>query len=465
MMSQPSDHMRHLRVALVASVVLLLSLCTFVLLSGATLSVQMMPRRLDDVVNFHLRAAGALVSNLDRERYEQDAMMKYIRQGDVVLNIGASVGTSCIAAEMLARGPEVDSESDRAHIRTFCVEPDPNMIPIMKQNFKDTKTSGIQILSAVVADDEHCPEGVPVLGASEHNRIDSKMPERLPRVLRYEDRSFQVEVCHTFDHIASLSAPKKMPSVIFGDCEGCLPSIYMQFRQAFASPDVRVVIYEQDGWFSGVGEAYKQMEDGLTHDGFRVVQVGWICVWQKGPLNLSLQVWVILLLLLIPWAMTVFLDMMVGKVLQNAVDMAPIWRIVVVFAVELYKPIGLGSWALIDGFPLSRSWQMSSWGRAGFHCFWQMAYLYGGLAWPAVRKLTQDTRIVAAVCWTIFSSAVATGYFAAEVQGVMANGEQPQHSIWNASLALVIALNIGAILARGTYLKRIPEVLGKEASA
>ena len=91
-----------------------------------------------------------------------------------------------------------------------------------------------------------------------------------------EDKSFDVityEINHCIDlgYLRTVLPGGKMPTVIFADCEGCLPSVYEQFPSSFTAPEVRLIIYEKDG---GTDGRYDKFEKGLEERGFSLRHTG-----------------------------------------------------------------------------------------------------------------------------------------------------------------------------------------------
>ena len=143
-----------------------------------------------------------------------------------------------------------------------------------KENLARNEVGDVRVVSGLVADASHCPHGVPFYGVDEELHGETGPAIRLPREMSYEGMSYNVESCFSLPYLASRFGT---PSVLFADCEGCLPSIFRQFPSFFSRPELRMIIYEMDGDLY----SYKKLHEALVEAGFKMLEFGFVCVWSR----------------------------------------------------------------------------------------------------------------------------------------------------------------------------------------
>mmetsp|Transcript_69886 Transcript_69886/g.167756 ORF Transcript_69886/g.167756 Transcript_69886/m.167756 type:complete len:472 (+) Transcript_69886:99-1514(+) len=409
-------------------------------LAGGTIAFQMLPHAHEkDEVPLHFQvavdhgsnnSAPTMKWNYQREVWEQQALLRTLRPGESVLNIGGNVGTSCILIQKA-------TESGR----TFCVEPDMSLMPILRQNFADTSVESIEIVPGLITDSSHCPEGVAMHGsqsdAASAVQDAGGSDERLPKVMEYGGRRYEVQACYSLQHIASLNN-NRMTSVIFADCEGCLPLIYQQFRQSFAASEVRAIIYERDGVESQhIEQAYVAMEADLRGLGFVEVSRGFVCTWRKGPPEVLVRLWLLFFLAAIPWA--------VCRAVRDTTSSVAL-RQLCAFALftSLCHFVRVRSdfdWTLVEGLTghLSSSWPQC----LTFVMLWRYAFIYAAIVWPVAGTVGATYQVSATGVCVIFAAVTAAlGHAAAEFSGVVGTGRQYEFIIRDVTLLGAVVLNV-----------------------
>jgi len=182
------------------------------------------------------------------EFQEQEALCKYVYSTDRVLQLGGNIGGTCVAASRLTRPGSV-----------LCVEPNQAVLPTLYQNRKDTK-SDFDILEGVVAE--------------------LPCKTRIGRCLGPNCWGSASSETGTLVGCTPLAEVKKAfgaISVLFADCEGCLPLFLAMYPTLIADPDLRTIIYEFDSNPSG----YSKMEKQLLAAGFELAQNQFVKVWVR----------------------------------------------------------------------------------------------------------------------------------------------------------------------------------------
>ena len=155
-----------------------------------------------------------------------------------------------------------------------------------------------------------------------------------PAIQKYGAATFEVTQCFTLKHIHSLFHGG--PTVLFADCEGCLPGIVAQYPSLLQDPNLRLVVFERDGAASlsdglmqdPANSHYEELEAMLTTAGFNSPQPGaWVSVWKRGS-TLILRAWCVPLWVLTLAGLTLACDLACGAALPARVQ-TPAWRVLV----------------------------------------------------------------------------------------------------------------------------------------
>ena len=153
-----------------------------------------------------------LVKNKDYEFPEQEILFKYIRENDIVLQLGGNIGTSCILVDKLI------SEKQN----NICVEPNKKIINTLIEN-KLINNCNFEIIEGIISN--KCKQKLKLAGDnSEASYVSDEGGEDINNIpLKDLNKNF---------------------SVLFCDCEGCLCSFLDEYP--YILKDLRLIIYEAD---------------------------------------------------------------------------------------------------------------------------------------------------------------------------------------------------------------------------
>lgn len=156
---------------------------------------------------FHLvDVDGSRILNTSFEYDEQKLLCTHVRDGDVVLQLGGNIGTSCVMTDKLGAS-------------TYCVEPQEAVLETLRKNCRDTN---IKIMQGII-DEEYSSAGLVGSGLGAHTTEAGNI---------------------TVHRLSQVIAPSDI-NVLFMDCEGCAPRFLNQ-HPLETMPALRVVIYERD---------------------------------------------------------------------------------------------------------------------------------------------------------------------------------------------------------------------------
>ena len=246
------------------------------------------PRCCQDII-FHkldlVDVDGVATSSLDYQSIlgwpELGALCLHIEQEDRVLMMGANTGTSCLLAEKWLGGPR--------HRRLTCVEPNPALVSTLRRN-QHANDAKFGILPGIVKDgpcertmlsscdgNEGRCDGTRVItaaapGSPEQRQLQSQHADRGSQQPGNNERATFVN-CTSLHH-AEGSLKGGSATVVFADCEGCLPALLTKPHLERMS-QLRLIVYEKDQADEEEGLAsYTRMEDRLMQTGFRRVHWG-----------------------------------------------------------------------------------------------------------------------------------------------------------------------------------------------
>lgn len=174
------------------------------------------------------------------------ALNKVVKAGDVVLQLGANIGTSCISSALANPGAE-----------NVCVEPSSSVIPSLKKNIADNKvTANTRVVEGVVGESDACAGLTMSSGDKGHNNWDSTaVPKYLgPALLELAASDTPVK-CNPLKDVMG----NKNVTVLFADCEGCLGSFLRTYSDKHLS-NVRALVLEMDADDGGAITAFAKKQ-------------------------------------------------------------------------------------------------------------------------------------------------------------------------------------------------------------
>lgn len=260
------------------------AVCAWVLLLGGR--IELVPRY---VPAFVLREQdGTEVHSTDRiagEVFEQEVLFDFLQPGDRVVNLGGAKGTSCIFIEKIVGRGATETSLPSADPHTLCVEPNTGLLETLNRNFESNGVSDIRILSGMFSSKESCPQGLPVVDSVGSEQVTGKT-----LIQQYGAATFEIKRCFSLEYMQSIFQGQG-PTVLFADCEGCLPPVIKDHPSMLHDPKLRLVVFERDGDPSGSN--YGEAEDALAAAGFSSPQRGaWVSAWKRGS-TVTLRVWCI----------------------------------------------------------------------------------------------------------------------------------------------------------------------------
>lgn len=203
-----------------------------------------------DKVNFMLlQTNNEYIKNTEWEYPEQKTLLKYVKDGDRVLQLGGNIGASCIAVSL-----QKDLEQN------ICVEPNNEIIDILRHNIKYNNVDDkITVINGIITSQNNDI----YLQKSGVNENSSTTFESNTEGQIVKNVSFE-EINDIYGYM----------NVLFADCEGCLPS----FLNEYPNHDWDVVIYEKD---YDTHVDYSVVERILTDKNLINVEEGFLNVWIK----------------------------------------------------------------------------------------------------------------------------------------------------------------------------------------
>ena len=168
------------------------------------------------ISEYTLHGVSDTIKNTDWELNEQKTLLKYVKDGDKILQLGGNIGASCITLDR-----------ERTLARNTCVEPNDDIVPILQKNV-DTNANNVEVIHGIITNDVkntylHKGDGPNMWGA---NIIEEKDGGQLVNMVSLD----------------KLEEDKPAFNVLFADCEGCLP----KFMKEYHSHEWDAIIYEPD---------------------------------------------------------------------------------------------------------------------------------------------------------------------------------------------------------------------------
>ena len=366
------------------------AICVWVLLLGGR--IELVPRY---APAFVLREQnGYEVHSTDRkagEVFEQEVLFDFLQPGDRVINLGGAKGTSCIFIEkIVGRGATLvsaETSTPTAAPHTLCVEPNTGLVETLNKNFESNGVSDIRILSGMFASTESCPQGLPVVDTVGSEQLAGKT-----FIQKYGTATFEVERCFSLEYVQSIFQGQG-PTVLFADCEGCLPLILKHNPSMLHDPKLRLVIFERDGASSttdGImqdpsGSNYGEAEDALAAAGFSSPRRGaWVSAWKRGS-PVTLRVWCIPVWSLALAGLTAVCDLACAAILPLRMQ-SPAWRCsVLLIWYHLYRAlVSLGLATTFGGLirPIA-GWQPF---RSTSFAVSNFLFTYACIMWPLAEE-------------------------------------------------------------------------------
>lgn len=196
-----------------------------------------------------LQTNNKYITNTEWEYPEQKILLKYVKDGDRVLQLGGNIGASCIAVSL---NKNLD--------QNICVEPNNEIIDILKHNIKyNNMDDKITVINGIITSsnvDIYLEKSGDNANASTtfKNNTEGQIVQKV-----------------SLDNINNKYG---YMNVLFADCEGCLPS----FLEEYPSHNWDVIIYEKD--YDGYVD-YSTVDKILTDKNMISVEKGFLNVWIK----------------------------------------------------------------------------------------------------------------------------------------------------------------------------------------
>lgn len=184
------------------------------------------------------------IPNVYWEVEEQYYLSKYLDKDDIVLQLGANVGTSCILVDKIVNKKD----------KQIAVEPNNDIIDILLYN-KQKTGSQFQIIDAVITDKDYI--------YLDKTHSDDFGFFTTDKVTEHKLKNYKLSSINKFN-------------VLFADCEGCLQSFIEEYE--YILEEVNKIIYETDK--PDICN-YKYIESVLKKNNFIKKEDGFICVWVK----------------------------------------------------------------------------------------------------------------------------------------------------------------------------------------
>jgi FkbM family methyltransferase len=176
------------------------------------------------IPQYRLRTVnGTYIQNQDYEFTEQQELVKRVKDGDRILQLGGNIGTSCITA-----GKAADLASN------VCVEPSLAVLPTLRRNVNE-HGSLAQVVEGIVAE---CRTPISLQGVGQ----DAENNDWGAHIVNSQEG--QPVTCHSLRSVS----PHDGFTILFADCEGCFDT----FIQTYATElhqhhPLHTIIYEKDG--------------------------------------------------------------------------------------------------------------------------------------------------------------------------------------------------------------------------
>ena len=180
-----------------------------------------------------------IIPNTSFEYTEQKMLTELLRDGDRVLQLGANIGTSCIAAE---KSNELSYN--------ICVEPSDNLQEVLHANLERNRVKNTEVVHGVLGR-ECAKQGRRYLDAS----FDTGNNDWARSVSQIQTPGGQEVKCFELEDIAK---GRGLPDVIAADCEGCLPELVASYPELIRH--ARVLVFERDG-AADYQNTFRQLND------------------------------------------------------------------------------------------------------------------------------------------------------------------------------------------------------------
>jgi len=191
---------------------------------------------------------GDRIKNVDWENDEQEALEKYLRSDDHVLQLGGNIGASCIYADKILGSQQIN----------YCVEPNPKIISVLKKN-KDYHKANFEIIEGVISNKTDLKIQ---LDSSDNNYWGTTVQKNGDIPIK----SFSLDTLKGYKSI----------NVLFADCEGCLETFIDEYP--WFVDQLRLIIYEDD--YKETCD-YGKLEVLFQKNGFKKMQSDHVTVWLK----------------------------------------------------------------------------------------------------------------------------------------------------------------------------------------
>jgi FkbM family methyltransferase len=175
------------------------------------------------------------VSNMSREKKEQQYLKSILDQDDIVLQLGGNIGTSCILVDKLTNGKNV------------CVEPNKKLISTLEKN-KKKNNSRFDIIFGTIS-------------KKTQKLVTTENDDNLANYVVDENSNLKGENVNNYD-FHELNKKYKF-NVLFADCEGCITSFLKDYPESLKY--FKKIVFEIDYIFY---VDYKPVFQTLAEYGF-----------------------------------------------------------------------------------------------------------------------------------------------------------------------------------------------------
>lgn len=167
---------------------------------------------------------GNHIKNSTYETDEQLGLGRVVKEGDIVLNLGGNIGTSCIYASKL-----------KAHVK--CVEPISELASLIRENVNANRDDGdgqVDVIHGMITKSVepmyircNSDDGRNCVGATTSNKECDPTETGCSKVTNDSGVGWIENT-----------------NVLFSDCEGCLPAFIREYGSQLGN--VEAVVYERD---------------------------------------------------------------------------------------------------------------------------------------------------------------------------------------------------------------------------
>lgn len=176
------------------------------------------------------------IKNNNYEENEQILLFQYISPNDSVLQLGGNIGTSCILVDKILINKK----------NNVCVEPNKNIISILKQNKKENKAK-FEIVNGIISKT-----------SSNKVLMDTKQLNKYGNYILKTKGKSNIK-SYDFNKLNK----KYNFNVLFADCEGCLEDFFDDYPDSLKN--IKKVIFEKDR--EDICN-YQKIEKKLNEEGF-----------------------------------------------------------------------------------------------------------------------------------------------------------------------------------------------------